>query len=363
LPYLIGRKHYRKKAYEDMVTRSEDAKILVMNPSSYHHCKTLEGFEWLKCASLIIDEADASLGVFKLQIGKTIPYYRSTACLGDVIQAMKEASYEEEAIQDIVSRQSYIYWRVEENVSANPKAPPYVIRVSDLKFSPYYFNKNGRITLMSGTLFPEDVRELVGEELPLYEADSPIASERRRVVGFTDDGESFVYPSDKKELADLLECVLRRFEDRPAIVHTTYGSVQDLLTYLNIPVDSYLDKELKSEALIAVEATDKVILASGAQIGLDLKYDKCRLNILLNGFKPNIKDTYVEKRLALNGGREWYIQQTLRLIIQACGRSTRAVDDFSTIVICDGKVLDLITRFKGILPKYFTNSCSWLKKA
>ena len=157
---------------------------------------------------------------------------------------------------------------------------------------------------MSGTLFPEDVRELVGEELPLYEADSPIASERRRVVGFTDDGESFVYPSDKKELADLLECVLRRFEDRPAIVHTTYGSVQDLLTYLNIPVDSYLDKELKSEALIAVEATDKVILASGAQIGLDLKYDKCRLNILLNGFKPNIKDTYVEKRLALTGGRE-----------------------------------------------------------
>jgi len=356
IPFLIGKKHYRKKDYEEIKHRVENSNIVITNPAAFHtHKDTIfQGFD-----NIIIDEADACLGLFKLQVCTSYGTHQKEMCVKDIYELLFHI--DEYKADKFIQTQQYKFWRIEETMESDKKKnkEPYTLRIHDVNFNgEAYFKPYQRVVLMSGTLFKSDVKELLGEGVPIYEAPSPIPIERRSIYGFTDIGESYS-PDDPKELAEIISNALKTHEERPVVIHTTYALAPQIAQYID-SVKFFTEKDEKIEALLAIEGTDDALLAAGAQIGLDLKDDKCRLNILLNGFFPNLGDMYVMKRKSLPFGNEWYQEQVLRLVIQACGRSTRSVDDYSKILICDNRLIKLIIAKKDELPKYFLESCKFL---
>lgn len=354
IPVIIGKKHYRKKDYEEALSNAYTAKTVIFNPASFHAFNDREMFD-----NVIIDEADACLGLFKLQISKAFPYQKSEATFLEVVELLREHVTEDE-VNNFIQKQAFKDWRIEEAVGKKERTAPYSLHIYDITFNYRYFKNYKNIALMSGTLFRSDVEELLGPNVAYYDAPSPIPADRRKVIGFCDDGEAYS-PDDVEKLAELLKAVLSKHPERPCVVHTTYGKAKEIAEAVDDSIMYYTEKEEKLDSLLAIEGSQSVLMASGAQVGLDLKEDKCRLNILLNGFFPNIGSNYIQKRRALSNGSEWYTEQVLRLVIQACGRSTRGVGDWSKVLICDKRVINLINRNKDKVPKYFIEACQFVE--
>ena len=355
-PYLIGKKHYRKKDYERVLEEVRTSSIVVTNPAAFHKHKEAVFQEF---DNIIIDEADACLGLFKLQIGSSYGTYFEEMSVKQIYDLLCEI--DEYRADAFVKSQQYKFWRIEETIDSDKKKnkEPYTLRIHDVTFhGKAYFKDYKRVVLMSGTLFNSDIKELLGDDIPTYEAPSPIPVERRKIVGFLGDG--FEYsPDDPEELSKIIKNALLVHKERPVIIHTTYGMAPKLASFVE-DAKFFTEKDEKLNALLALEGSNDALLASGCQVGLDLNEDKCRLNILLHGFFPNLIDMQVAKRKALPFGEEWYVEQTLKTVIQACGRSTRSVDDYSKILICDPRIVRLIKNNKEKIPKYFLEACNFL---
>ena len=130
-----------------MVVRAEESNIILFNPASFHHYKSKIEFD-----NIIIDEADACLNLFKLQIGKSYRWYSPTATFLDVLSVMDEVEQ-----QKFTVYQATKFWEVTENVDKREKAP-YLLTVRDLFFPKGYFKQYKKVYLMSGTLFKSDVK-------------------------------------------------------------------------------------------------------------------------------------------------------------------------------------------------------------
>jgi Rad3-related DNA helicase len=63
------------------------------------------------------------------------------------------------------------------------------------------------------------------------------------------------------------------------------------------------------------------------------------------------KDVRVEKLMKLD--KDWYGNQMLKVLVQACGRGVRSEDDYCETYILDGSIFDAINRNKKKLPKFF----------
>ena len=51
--------------------------------------------------------------------------------------------------------------------------------------------------------------------------------------------------------------------------------------------------------------------------------------------------------------KDWYGNQMLKTLVQACGRGVRSEDDYCETYILDGSIFDAINRNKKKLPKFF----------
>lgn len=213
---------------------------------------------------------------------------------------------------------------------------------------------NSKLILLSGTLFPEDITDLIGRKKYIsYQAPSPIPVENRKVI-YEPIESDLSYPVNYDEAAKELIHLLEKYPQRPAVVHVTYNDMSELSW--RIPNTLVHDKHNKKEALKKLEKTKGVLLAAGMTTGIDLKDDMCRLNIIFKASFPSTQDTWVKKRMAKTNGDVWRVQQVLKSTVQAAGRSTRSPNDASTVVIADRRIMALIARHWDLLPSYFTDA-------
>jgi Rad3-related DNA helicase len=215
-----------------------------------------------------------------------------------------------------------------------------------------------KLILMSGTLMQSDILDLVGDRhVKFLDAPSPIPKENRPVY-FKPAPFRMNWEADPRKIVGEIEKILAANLGLNTLVHTTYSMSKKLAPHFSGPV-IVNDSTNKIEKLDFFKQHGGVFLASGCAEGIDLKGDLCRLNIIPKLPFPDLKDPIVAKRKALQDGDDWYALETLKVVIQACGRSTRDPDDFSKTYILDGNFSRLIRQYKDKLPKSFVESIVW----
>lgn len=212
---------------------------------------------------------------------------------------------------------------------------------------------NKKLILLSATLFDHTIREIVGQKpFTKIELNSPIPRDNRKIYYKPADFK-VNYQTDRQTLVTYIEKFL--LPNVNTIVHSTYSMSKELAPLFKQKVIFNKDDD-KDEKLAEFKRDGGVFLASGCSEGIDLKYDTCRRNIIPKLLWPNLMDPAVIKRKSLADGDTWYALTTLTNTIQAAGRSTRAVDDYSETFILDPNFGRLFYKYKHLLPRYFTES-------
>lgn len=353
LPFLIGKAHYQsKKAYEEAFDEVTRAKVALFNPITYLNYIQKVGSEPFDC--VIWDEADACLGLLQLWDGETYEFKSRYATPEAIGEAMSSYGKSLEQIQYVLDNLHQFWWEVKEVKKKGQDVR--VLHLHPLVLSPLARKiiKAPTNILLSGTLMPTICQEMLGHNQYIYqEIPSTIPIENRKVICHADEE----FNNTIEGQLDLLTDILSKFEERPAIVHTTYSEaakLKELLPYNEVL--TYVDPADKVNTIVAAEAKEFAVLAGGATTGLNLKYEKCRLNVILRGAFANLGNDFVRRRKSLPGGDQWYEQVVLRHFVQACGRSTRSPDDYSRIVVGDGRLVSLAYRSQHLLPRYFAES-------
>ncbi len=218
-----------------------------------------------------------------------------------------------------------------------------------------------KIILMSGTILPMDVKDLIGEDPYRYlDLPSPIPVAARQVYA-----RPVTYPmnfqTDPKKIVASIEEVLKAHEGQNTIIHASYALSRNLAPNFKRPI-LYNTAETKDAVLDQFKREGGVLLAAGMAEGIDLKGDLCRLNIIPKLMYPNMMDAVVKKRMSLADGKEWFDLQTLKTLMQQIGRSSRSETDFSKTYVLDPQFSRLLVKYKNQLPKSFVESIVWNRK-
>jgi Rad3-related DNA helicase len=322
--------------------------VVLMNPASYMRYRE-SGFPPFDVA--VIDEADSCIGVFELQTGRAFAYDHEyvTEQIASKVVSQTNAQLGE----SIRVHPGKFWLQVELSKIHGKMANTLVVR--DLYLSNFRKMLPEKTILMSGTLFPSHVNQLLsGEEYDYYEAPSPIPPERRPIHAFTED----VFDGTTEGLEAMIRAVLGYYTDRPAVLHCSYSDSRALAS--STEFQAYFDKEDKLMAFSKLKGTEGALLAAGATTGLDLVGDRCRLNVILRGAFQSLGSDLVQKRLCLPGGSVWYKEEVLRQCIQAVGRACRTPTDFGRSVITDVRVVRMLAQEAHNLPKYFAEALEFL---
>ena len=130
------------------------------------------------------------------------------------------------------------------------------------------------------------------------------------------------------------------------------GSGRPVLTYRT---SGDKDRVLKSARL----HPDGIIVAPSFDRGIDLPDDLCRIVIVAKIPFPYLGDRQVSKRMHGPNGQQWYSVQTVRTLVQMCGRGVRHKDDWCKTYILDSAFADLYRKNKRLFPNWFIESIDW----
>ena len=162
------------------------------------------------------------------------------------------------------------------------------------------------------------------------------------------------------QLVKQIKGILEHHGEEKGIIHT---HTQYLTDYIrdNVKSDRLLCREpgVNNEQLLEMheESEEPTVLVSPSMTyGVDLKGDLARFQIILKAPWLPTKDVRVEKLMKLD--KDWYGNQMLKTLVQACGRGVRSEDDYCETYILDGSIFDAINRNKKKLPKFFLDRFS-----
>jgi len=248
----------------------------------------------------------------------------------------------------------------------------------------------GKFLLMSGTVISgyEIMDSLGGGDLPwgLVSVPSFFDEERRRVkvVGVAD--------MRKKELdanrtgiiesvAEAISGIVARHPGQRVLVHTvSYDLANDLsvamvrthedariFTYGNAAerdrvLAAFTDDDLhgQRDGSQASDPTKSILFGSSMDRGIDLPDDACRVIVIVKVPYPYLGDRQVAARLYSHGGQVWYNVQTVRSIVQMCGRAVRHEDDWAVTYILDRNFVNGIwAKSRGLFPQWWKDGLDW----
>lgn len=96
---------------------------------------------------------------------------------------------------------------------------------------------------------------------------------------------------------------------------------------------------------------DSVLLSSSAWVGLDLKDDLSRFQIISKVPYPSLAERRIKLKMEKN--HTWYSNMTLIKLLQGFGRSVRNETDYAKTYVLDGNAKVLLHRMKDHIPKSF----------
>jgi ATP-dependent DNA helicase DinG len=226
-----------------------------------------------------------------------------------------------------------------------------------------YFLKSSKIVLMSGTLFPTMIKEIVGDIPYAYLSLPSIIPKERRLVILKPAADTINKDTDPSVFAKKIIEIAKENKGKQGIIHTTYSLGAKLYEELSDKLDvRFNTKETKQATLDDFKNKEfQWLIASGMSEGIDLYGDVGEINIICKLHYPYLGDPYVVKRKSKPDGNLWYASCALLHLLQAAGRTTRGPDDYSKTYLLDPgiiRVLESVKRFAGsrateYIPPYF----------
>lgn len=150
-------------------------------------------------------------------------------------------------------------------------------------------------------------------------------------------------------LARMLRAVERVVEKHPGVnvlVHShTYRLAKEISEHLgrarvdDRPVITYLNARDRDRSMGVFRAAatkgGAVMVAASMDRGVDLPYDLCRVQAIVKIPMASLGSRQVSERRHTPGGDAWYLANTVRNILQMCGRGVRAMDDECVTYVLD----------------------------
>lgn len=155
--------------------------------------------------------------------------------------------------------------------------------------------------------------------------------------------------------------IMSKHKDEKGIIHTTSYSqlqfIKDNISKENIDRLIETGSKLDRSEVLERHYTSKkstVLISPSLHLGVDLKDDLSRFQIIVKVPYPDLTD----KRIAKMKERDpkWYTWNTVLRLVQAYGRSVRSKDDYATTYILDSSISFLLRSAQDIVPKWFTEA-------
>jgi ATP-dependent DNA helicase DinG len=238
----------------------------------------------------------------------------------------------------------------------------------------YLWRHSRKWLLMSATVISSDeLMESLGWDAPYVTVRVPstFPVENRRVYYRGVVSMSYKNRSDES-WAVLGDRILRDLADHRnhrVLIHTvSYALTQFLGRMLQESADRdvlWYSNSLEKDAIIRkyLDSDNAVLIGPSLTRGLDLPGDACRVQMLTKVPYPSVKDRQVNKRLYSKGGRLWYAVQTVRELVQMCGRAVRSESDWAVTYIYDRDFeTNLWARNRTLFPSWFREAIVWREK-
>lgn len=228
----------------------------------------------------------------------------------------------------------------------------------------YLWDHTKRVLAMSATLVnPSQMCRDLGfdtKDADLYELDSTFPIESRR-IHFTP------YANITFKTADVefpkvirgLDEVIANHPDEKILVHAvSYANMNRIVTTSRHVKRMIWHKnsEDRNASLELFRNADypAVLVSPSMERGVDLPYDACRVVVLVKVPYASLGDKQIAARVyGAADGSEWYATNTIRSIVQATGRATRAADDYSKTYILDGQFERIYREHGKVFPKWW----------
>ena len=165
-------------------------------------------------------------------------------------------------------------------------------------------------------------------------------------------------------LVQIIDKIMNKFDDKKGIIHTTsYDQVRFIQKYLSVQNQKRLiasDPKIKRDDIIADHINNdnsgrpSVLISPSMKLGLDLKDDRSRFQVIVKVPYPNKGDRWTDMKRERDPA--WYDWQTALSLVQAYGRSVRSKDDWAYTFILDSAFKTFLMKVRGILPIWFTEA-------
>lgn len=217
-----------------------------------------------------------------------------------------------------------------------------------------------KIVLMSATISKVDIEEMgLGKRRVVFlNAASPIAKEARPIIPIPlmNVNRGNIEEAVEKMASYISDVLLPRHLYEKGLVHVTYQMAGMLRKYLEgNPRIIFHDKYNKREMYEHFRASDahlgKVLIACGMYEGIDLPNDLGRWQVVAKIPWPSLGNPAIQYKSESNN--EWYTWETLKTVIQACGRICRTPSDYGVTYILDASFSRLYKQTEHISPEWW----------
>lgn len=216
-----------------------------------------------------------------------------------------------------------------------------------------------KVVLMSATISVKDVEQLGlgGKRRVCYiECKSPIPSGVRPIVI---DNLVSVNRNNMEESAAKLATYINDLADfhqgEKGVIHATYQMASILAQHLHGPRYLFHNRENKKQQYKLFRdsrpSDGRILVACGMYEGIDLPEDMGRWQIISKIPWQSLGSPAV--RHLAEKDPEWYIWETVKTVIQACGRICRTPDDFGVTYIPDSSFWRMYNDARDLIPQWF----------
>jgi ATP-dependent DNA helicase DinG len=231
------------------------------------------------------------------------------------------------------------------------------------KVSPIHWGKLEKLVLMSATFGKKDIESLgldrkrvliVQGKSPIPAASRPIHAVPLVALNYQN------LEAGTLKVAEYVNTVLLpRHRGEKGVIHATYAQAELFRKSLKDPRflfhDRY-DKTAKYQEFLARE-DDCVLVACGLYEGIDLPDDLGRWQVVAKVPWLSLADPAIAYKAKLDN--EFYLWETAKIVIQACGRVARHENDFGATYIPDTSFSRLYKGLEKTLPDWFKEAIIW----
>ena len=314
-----------------------------------------EAERWLEWLQHILDE----LSTFKYEDLHGLPDQRQT-----------DITYELDGYKDKLSQlieylatepENWSVVRTIERLAQKATFKP--VMINDYAY--LLFEHTSKALLMSATILsPDNLKRWLGideEIVTIRIGESNFPAQNRPIikhyVGRAHQGNMEMYlPLVVKELDEVIIPSRLRFK---GVVHTHTNKTAYYILK-NSKYKDYMmsnvgfeDRATRFQEFFDAPAP-KIMVTPSMKVGVDLKDDRARWQVLVKTPYPYLGDPQIRKRLRRD--QEWYNWQTLITLIQTCGRVCRSEKDWGETFLFDEKFDDLLNKNVDLLPGWFSEA-------